>query len=137
VAHEVAFGVPESHHPTSHHRDDPLLYEKVTKINEFHTTLFAHYLDTLASTPDGDGSLLDHLLLLYGAGMSDSNQNANTGLPLVLFGGGSGEVGGDRHIRFPQGTPASNLHLTMLDKMGIPVERMGNSTGPLALLSDV
>ena len=130
-------GVPDSHHPTSHHRDDPVLYEKITKINEFHTSLFGHYLETLASTPDGDGSLLDHMLLLYGAGMSDSNQHRSTGLPLVLFGGGSGTVKGDRHLTFPEGTPASNFHLTMLDKMGIPVEQMGNSTGKLELLTDV
>lgn len=87
-------GVPDSHHPTSHHRDDPTLYEKVTKINEFHTSLFAYYLDKLDSTPDGNGSLLDNLLMLYGAGMSDSNRHDNTGLPLVLLGGGSGSVKG-------------------------------------------
>lgn len=130
-------GVPDSHHPTSHHRDDPVLYEKVTKINEFHTSLFAYYLDKLDATPDGDGSLLDSMLLLYGAGMSDSNQHDNRGLPLVLFGGGTGKLKGGRHIRYPEGTPASNLHLTMLDKMGMPVDKFSNSTGPLELLSEV
>ena len=111
-------GVPDSHHPTSHHRDDPTLYEKVTKINEFHTSLFAYYLDKLDATPDGNGSLLDNLLMLYGAGMSDSNRHDNTGLPLVLLGGGSGSVKGGRHLRYKEGTPISNLHLTMLDKPG-------------------
>lgn len=130
-------GVPDSHHPTSHHRDDPVLYEKITRINEFHTSLFAYYLDKLDATPDGDGSLLENMLLLYGAGMSDSNQHSNSGLPLVLFGGGSGKVKGGRHLRYAENTPISNLHLTMLDKLGIPVEKLGNSTGPLALLSDV
>lgn len=130
-------GVPDSHHPTSHHRDDPVLYEKITKINEFHTSLFAYYLDKLDATADGEGSLLDNMLLLYGAGMSDSNQHSNSGLPLVLLGGGSGEVKGGRHLRFAEGTPISNLHLTMLDKMGMPVDQLGNSTGPLELLSDV
>jgi hypothetical protein len=126
-------GVPDSHHPTSHHRDDPDLYEKVTKINEFHTSLFSYYLDKLAATPEGNGSLLDNMLLLYGAGMSDSNQHSNQGLPLVLFGGGAGPVKGGRHIRFAQGTPISNLHLTMLEKMGVAVNEMPYSTGPLDL----
>ena len=130
-------GVPDSHHPTSHHRDDPTLYEKVTKINEFHTSLFAYYLDKLDATPDGNGSLLDNLLMLYGAGMSDSNRHDNTGLPLVLLGGGSGSVKGGRHLRYREGTPISNLHLTMLDKMGLPLEKLVNSTGPLNLLGEV
>ncbi len=130
-------GVPDSHHPTSHHRDDPALYEKVTKINEFHTSLFAYYLDKLDATPDGNGSLLENMLLLYGAGMSDSNQHSNSGLPLVLFGGGSGKVKGGRHLRYAENTSISNLHLTMLDKLGVPVEKLGNSTGALDLLSDV
>ncbi len=130
-------GVPDSHHPTSHHRNDPALYEKITKINEFHTSLFAYYLDKLDATPDGEGTLLDNLLLLYGAGMSDSNLHDNRELPLVLFGGGAGKLQGGRHIRYPAGTPASNLHLTMLDKMGMPVEQLGDSTGPLELLSEV
>jgi hypothetical protein len=130
-------GVPDSHHPTSHHRDDPALYEKVTKINEFHTSLFAYYLNKLDDTPDGNGSLLDNMLMLYGAGMSDSNRHANTGLPLVLLGGGSGSVKGGRHLRYSEGTPISNLHLTMLDKMGLPLDKIGNSTNALNLLSDV
>ena len=130
-------GVPDSHHPTSHHRDDPALYEKVTKINEFHTSLFTYYLNKLDDTPDGNGSLLDNMLMLYGAGMSDSNRHANTGLPLVLLGGGSGSVKGGRHLRYSEGTPISNLHLTMLDKMGLPLDKIGNSTNALNLLSDV
>ncbi len=130
-------GVPDSHHPTSHHRDDPVLYEKVTKINEFHTRLLAYYLDKLDATPDADGSLLDNMLLLYGAGMSDSNRHSNTGLPLVLFGGGAGTLKGGRHIRYRSGTPINNLHLTMLDKMGVPVDNLGYSTEQLDLLSGV
>jgi len=130
-------GVPDSHHPTSHHRDDPALYEKVTKINEFHTSLFAYYLDKLDATPDGNESLLDNMLMLYGAGMSDSNRHQNTGLPLVLLGGAGGAVKGGRHLRYTEGTPISNLHLTMLEKMGIPMESMANSTGRLNLLSGV
>ena len=130
-------GVPDSHHPTSHHRDDPVLYEKIIKINEFHTSLFAYYLDKLDATEDGNGSLLDNMLMLYGAGMSDSNRHDNTGLPLLLLGGAGGAVKGGRHLRYAKGTPISNLHLTMLDKMGFPLEKIGNSTGALNLLSDV
>ena len=130
-------GVPDSHHPTSHHRDDPVLYEKVTKINEFHTRLFASYLDKLDATPDGDGSLLDNMLLLYGAGMSDSNQHSNAGLPLVLLGGGAGSLNGGRHLRYKEGTPITQLHLTMLDKMGVPVDNLGYSTENLDLLAEV
>ncbi len=130
-------GVPDSHHPTSHHRDDPVLYEKVTKINEFHTRLLAYYLDKLDATPDADGSLLDNMILLYGAGMSDSNRHSNTGLPLVLFGGGAGTLKGGRHIRYRSGTPINNLHLTILDKMGVPVDNLGYSTDQLDLLSGV
>ena len=130
-------GVPDSHHSISHHRDDPALYEKITKINEYHTTLFSYYLDKLASTPDGDGSLLDHLLLLYGAGMADSNRHVSTGLPLVLFGTVAGRVKGNRHLQYPEGTPVTNLHLTLLDRMGILVDKMSHSTGELDLLGDV
>ena len=126
-------GVPDSHHPTSHHRNDPVLYEKITRINEFHTGLFAQYLDKLDATPDGEGSLLDSMLLLYGAGMSDSNLHDNRELPLLLFGGGAGKHKGGRHIRYPAGTPVSNLHLSMLDRLGMPVESMSDSTGPLDL----
>lgn len=129
-------GVPDSHHPTSHHRDDPALYEKVTKINEFHTSLFAYYLDKLDNTPDGEGSLLDNMLMLYGAGMSDSNRHANTGLPLVLLGGAVTAEGG-QHLQYREGTPISNLHLTMLAKMGIHHDEIGNSTGALNLLAGV
>jgi len=130
-------GVPDSHHPTSHHRDDPVLYEKITKINEFHTSLFAYYLDKLDATPDGNGSLLDTMLILYGAGMSDSNRHDNTGLPLLLLGGAGGSIKGGRHLRYTEGTPISNLHLTILAKMGFTLERIGNSTGELNLLGNV
>ena len=128
-------GVPDSHHPTSHHRDDPTLYEKVAKINTFHLTLFSHFLEKARATPDGDGTLLDHMVMLYGAGMSDSNRHDNKGLPLVMVGGGSGHLKPAGHIRYAERTPISNLHLTILDKMGVPVDQMSDSTGKLELLS--
>ena len=130
-------GVPDSHHPTSHHRNDAVLYEKITKINEFHTSLYAYYLEKLASTPDGEGSLLDTTLLLYGAGMSDSNLHSNAALPLLLIDGSATPVAGGRHVRYPDGTPLANLNLTVLDKMGVAVDQMSNSTGTLDLLSEV
>jgi len=128
-------GVPDSHHPTSHHRDDPTLYEKISKINAFHLRLFSYFLDKARSTQDGDGNLLDNMLLLYGAGMADSNRHENKGLPVVMLGGGSGQLKAGGHIRYPEKTPITNLHLTILDKMGVPVENMSDSTGKLELLS--
>ena len=129
-------GVPDSHHPTSHHRNDPILYEKIARINEFHIGLFGYFLEKARATPDGDGSLLDHMMLLYGAGMSDSNAHDNRGLPMVIVGGGSGALKpGGRHLVHKDRTPATNLHLTILDKMGMPVDKIADSTGPLDLLS--
>ena len=128
-------GVPHSHHPTSHHRNDPTLYEKIAKVNEFHIGLFGYFLEKARATPDGDGNLLDHMMLLYGAGMSDSNAHDNKGLPMVLVGGGSGTLKpGSRHLVYKDKTPATNLHLTILDKMGVPVDKIADSTGPLDLL---
>ena len=128
-------GVPDSHHPTSHHRNDPTLYEKIAKVNEFHIGLFGYFLEKARATPDGDGNLLDHMMLLYGAGMSDSNAHDNKGLPMVLVGGGSGTLKpGSRHLVYKDKTPATNLHLTILDKMGVPVDKIADSTGPLDLL---
>ncbi len=126
-------GVPDSHHPTSHHRDDPTLYEKIAKINEYHLSLFAYFLEKARATPDGDGNLLDNMMVLYGAGMSDSNRHDNKGLPLVLVGGGGGRLHAGGHLRY-EDTSISNLHLTVLDKMGVPVDRMSDATGRLELL---
>jgi len=132
-------GVPGSHHPTSHHRNDPEMYEMVATINEYHVRLFHYYLEKLRSTPDGDGSLLDHLLILYGAGMSDPNQHARTNLPLVLVGGGANAVRGGRHIAYPEDTPMANLSLALLEMFGVHLDKLGISTGklniePLSLL---
>ena len=130
-------GVAEPHHPVSHHRQRPEQLEKLAKINTFHMQIFGRFLEKLRSTDDGDGTLLDHALQLYGAGMSNSNAHEPTDLPIVLAGGGAGLVKGGRHVRLPAGTPLANLHLTVLDKMGIPAEQLGNSTGEVAVLSDV
>jgi hypothetical protein len=129
---EAGFG--DAHHSVTHHHGDPEKIAKTIKINTFHMKMLAYYLDRLRSVPDGDGSLLDHSLLLYGAALSDANLHLYTDLPLVLFASGIGGIKGGRHLRFPQRTPMANLLLTMLDKAGVPpVDRLGDSTGRLHL----
>ena len=130
-------GVPDAHHPISHHQRDPAKLEKLTKINQYHVTLFAEFLERLRSTQDGDGSLLDHVQIVYGAGMSESNSHRPENLPILLVGGDAGT--GGRHIKYAEGTPLANLHLSLLDQMGVPVETLGHSTGrlPIEPLSDV
>ncbi len=129
-------GVPDAHHPLSHHRGVPDALAKLTKINRYHVGLFAAFVEKLRATPDGDGSLLDHMVLMYGAGMSDSNAHSPYNLPIVLLGGGAGTLRGGRHVSFDERdrTPLANLHVTLLDKLGAPVERIGDSTGPLPSL---
>jgi hypothetical protein len=135
------FGVPEPHHPVSHHQNRADLLEKKHKIDRVHTQLFAYFLERLQSMPDGDGTLLDNVVVLYGCGMSDSDGHIHHDLPILLAGGGAGSIKGGRHIRFGRThedeTPLMNLHLTLLDKMGIPAEQFGDSTGKVSLLSDV
>jgi hypothetical protein len=111
------------------------MIEKLAKINAFHMTVFAHFLETLANTPDGDGSLLDHALILYGSGISDSNTHFHDNLTIAVVGSPGGRAAGGRHLRFPPDTPVTNLYLTLLDAVGVPVEKLGDSTGRLAQLS--
>jgi hypothetical protein len=124
-------GIPEAHHPLSHHQNDREKMADCTKVNTYHVSLFAHLLEKLRSTPDGDGSLLDHSMMLYGAGMSDGNSHDHTNLPLLLVGGPTLLKGG-RHLSYP-GQPSANLLLSIVDKMGVPIERIGNSTGELEI----
>jgi hypothetical protein len=141
IAHEFSgrtypeIGVPDAHHPISHHQNDPARLAKLAKINTYHTTLFASFLEKLGSTPDGDGSLLDHVMIVYGAGMSDSNAHDPKNLPILLAGGGAGQLKGGSHLRFPKDTPLANLHITLLDKLGVHVETLGDSAGELSELS--
>jgi hypothetical protein len=130
-------GVPDAHHPLSHHGGDTDKIFKLNKVNRYHAELFAYYLDRLASTPDGDGSLLDHLTLLYGSGMSDGNTHNHHNLPTLLIGGANGQLKGGRHVQYPANTPISNLFLTMLDTLGVPAESHGDSTGRVQRLSGV
>jgi hypothetical protein len=127
-------GAPDAHHASSHHQDDPRNLANLARINAFHVTLFAYFVERLRQTPDGDGTLLDHTLLMYGAGMSDSNTHWPLNLPLVLIGGAAGMAHG-RYLQYPKDTPLANLHLALADRFGVPVERMGDSTGKLDLLS--
>jgi Protein of unknown function (DUF1552) len=131
---EVGFG--DAHHSLTHHQGDREKMAKVVQINILHTKMLAYYLERLRATGDGDGSLLDHAMILYGGSLSDGNLHLYTNLPLLLVAGGVGGIKGGRHVRYASGTPMCNLLLTMLDKAGVPhVERLGDSTGRLALPS--
>jgi hypothetical protein len=130
-------GVPDSHHPLSHHGNDPEKTAKIAKINTYQTGLLAYFLDKLKATQDGDGTLLDHTMLLYGSGMSDSNIHYPRNVPtLVVSGGDAFNVKGGRHVQFSE-RPLSNLQLTLMEKLGLQVEKFGDSTGELNLLSGV
>jgi len=126
-------GVPEAHHPLSHHNDVPELIARMSRINRYHAQLFAQYLTKLRATADGDGSLLDHMTILYGAGISNSNRHSGENLPLLLVGGGAGTLKGGRHITYADKPSNANLLVTLMDKMGVPVEHLGGSTGKLQL----
>ena len=124
-------GVPDAHHPLSHHQNQPPLIALMSKINTYHVALFSEYVARLRATPDGDGTLLDHMTILYGSGLSNSTRHAADNLPLVLVGGAAGRIKGGRHLKYPGDTSLANLHLTLLDKLDVPVERFGASTGKL------
>jgi hypothetical protein len=116
-------GVPDPHHPLSHHGNDPAKIARMAKINAFHVSLFAGFLKKLAETKEGDGTLLDHSLYLYGSGMGNPNVHDHTNLPVLVAGG----VKGGRHLRFDKVTPLANLHLTLLDKVGVRLDRFADS----------
>jgi hypothetical protein len=140
MAREVSYrtfpmlGISEGFHPASHHQNDPARLENLTKINTYHVGLLAHFLEKLRATPDGDGNLLDHSLILYGSGMSNSNVHNHSPLPVVVAGGAAGKMKGGRHLKYPENTPMSNLLLSILDKAGVPQQSVGDSTGPLTEL---
>jgi hypothetical protein len=124
-------GVPEAHHPLSHHNDVPELVAHMSKINRYHVELFSKYLAKLRATADGGGSLLDHMTILYGSGISNSTRHSGRGLPLMLVGGGAGRWKGGRHLTYPEKTSNANLLVTLMDKLEVPVEKLGGSTGKL------
>ena len=125
-------GVPDPHHSTSHHGNDPDKLEKLAKINTYHMSLFAYFLDKLRSTADGDGTLLDHSMILYGGGMSNSNVHSHVNMPELLVGGAAGRLKGGRHLVYPDHTPMANLLVSILDKMNVKAESIGDSTGRLS-----
>jgi hypothetical protein len=125
-----SIGLSDGHHALTHHQGDPEKIEKVARINRLHVEIFADLLNKLRSTPDGDGSLLDHSALLYGSSLSDGNSHRHDNLPIVLAGGPSR---GGRHVRYPKETPMTNLLLALLDEVGVPSDRLGDSTGALTV----
>jgi len=130
-------GIPEAHHGLTHHQGDKEKIEKVTQINCFHAKQLAYLLRKLRSTQDGDGTLLDHMVLTYGSGFSDGNAHDHANLPLVLAGRGCGTVKPGRFVQYAKETPMANLFVAMMDRMGVPVESLGDSNGELGYLSDL
>jgi hypothetical protein len=126
-------GIADPHHPLTHHLGNKEWIEKVTQINVYHAKLFTYFLDRLKAAQDGDGTLLDHSMLVYGSGLSDPNAHSKIGLPVLLAGRASGKLSPGKHIAFPKGTPMANLFLTLLDHMSVPAESIGDSTGRLAV----
>lgn len=127
-------GISEGFHPASHHQNNPERLENLTKINTYHVELVSYFLNKLRSTPDGDGNLLDHSLVLFGSGMSNSNVHNHSPLPVFVAGGAAGRMKGGRHLKYPENTPMSNLLLSILHKAGIDQPSVGDSTGPLTEL---
>ena len=129
-------GVADPHHPLTHHGNDPEKIAKVAKINQFHVSLFAYFLEKMKSTPEGDGSLLDHSLYLYGSGMGNPNVHDHTNLPVLVAGGAAGRMKGGRHIKYEKPIPLANLHLTLLDMVGVDLDSFADSQGKVDELFD-
>jgi hypothetical protein len=127
-------GVDDPHHPLTHNGGDPEKLAKVAKINQFHVSLFAYYLEQLAAVADGDGTLLDHSLILYGSGMGNPNIHDHVNLPIIVAGGSAGRARGGRHIKYAETMPLANLHLTMLDSVGVRLDKFADSTGKIDTL---
>jgi hypothetical protein len=124
-------GVPDPHHPLSHHGNDPAKIARMAKINQFHVSLFAEFLQKLKATPEGNGTLLDHSLFLYGSGIGNPNVHDHTNLPILVAGGAAGGMKGNRHIRYATPKPLANLHLTLLDKVGVKLDSFADSNGKI------
>jgi hypothetical protein len=130
-------GVPDPHHGISHHRGDEALIEKLAQINRYHMEQFAYFIDKLANTPDGDGTLLDHSMITYGSGISDGNRHLHHDLPVLIVGKANGSWKTGRHLQYVKDTPMANLFLAMLDRMGVRAETIGDSNGMLDHLTDL
>jgi hypothetical protein len=130
-------GISDGHHSLTHHQYDAAKIEKVAQIDAMFVRMFAYYLDKLKSAPDGDGTLLDHVAIIYGSGTGDGNAHSHHDLPTLIAGGAGGQIKGGRHLRYPAETPLTNLFVNVLEKAGIPTEKFGDSTGQLKFLTDV
>jgi uncharacterized protein DUF1552 len=130
-------GLPEAHHAMSHHGNNPEKMAAYSKLNTYHVETLAYFVKKLQATADGDGTLLDHTVVLYGSGMSDGNTHNNYNVPVIVVGGRDQQLKGDRHLKYPKGTPLANLSMSLMDKFGVNVEKFGDSTGRLDLLSGV
>jgi hypothetical protein len=130
-------GIPEPHHPLTHHRGNKDSIEKVTQINTFHAEQFAYFLNKMKSTKEGDGSLLDHSMIVYGSGIADGSEHSHVNLPIIVAGKGNGQLKTGRNLKYAEGTPTTNLWLTLLDRMDVHPETVGDSTGRLEHLSDI
>jgi hypothetical protein len=128
--------VADPHHPTSHHGNDPEKVAKIAKINTFHVSLFAEFLQRMKATPDGDGSLLDHTVYLYGSGMGNPSLHDHENLPILVAGGAATGLKGGRHVTYDKGLPLANVHLTLLDRVGVRLDSFGDSTGKVEDLFD-
>jgi hypothetical protein len=125
-------GVPDAFHPLSHHQNNPDKLDRLAKIQTYHTDQFAKFVKRLSAMPDGDGTMLDHAVILFGSNMSNSDLHNNDPLPSVIVGRGCGRIRGGQHLHYPQDTPHANLLLTMLDRAGVATKSLGNSTGVFA-----
>lgn len=130
-------GLPEAHHSMSHHGNNPEKMALFSKLNTYHVDTLAYFLKKLETTTDGDGTLIDHSIVLYGSGMSDGNTHNNFNVPVVVVGGRDQQIRGNRHLTYPKGTPLANLSLSLMDKFGVNLEKFGDSTGRIDLLSGV
>jgi uncharacterized protein DUF1552 len=130
-------GISDAHHPLTHHRGNQEMIAKVTQINRYHMEQFAYFLGKLDSMKEGDGTLLDHCMIVYGSGLSDGNRHQHNDLPCLLAGGAAGSLRTGRHVRYAAETPMANLYLAMLDRVGVKPEKLGDSNGELHHLTDL
>jgi hypothetical protein len=139
VAHEQStrpypeIGISDPHHPLTHHSGNQEKIAKVVQIQTYHAKMFSYFLERMRSTPDGDGTLLDHMMIVYGGSISDANVHKHEDLPILLMGGGDGRLKGGRHLRYPKDTPVTNLFLALLDNLDVHTESFGDSTGHLSV----
>ncbi|HWD97443.1 MAG TPA: DUF1552 domain-containing protein, partial [Bryobacteraceae bacterium] len=130
-------GVPEAHHSISHHGNNPVLVEKITKIECYHMEQFAYFMEKLKSSPEGDGSMLDHCAIVYGASMGDPNRHDHGKCPTIIAGNACGRISGGRHVSYEKETPMTNLHLSLLDVVGVPTDRLGDANGKVDFLTEL